>query len=78
MFLSISEYFFHIQSGLRNGTNLTPPSGGFGYHISMFTAPMHMFSPLLVSIRCLKIRKDPKLPLLVEELAEGVSGLRAL
>ena len=45
---------------------------------SQFTAPMYMFSPLLVSVRCLKIWRGLSFLLFVEGLAEGVSGLRPL
>ena len=54
--------------------NLTPPSSGFGNRMSEFTVPVHMFSLLLVSVRCLKIWVGPKLPLFVEGLAEDVKG----
>ena len=40
--------FSTIQSGLWNGMNLTH------FQIDL-KAPMHMFSPLLVSVHCLKI-----------------------
>ena len=47
--------FSTLLSGLRNGANLTPLSSGTGCRMSEFTASLHVFSPLLDSVRCLKI-----------------------
>ena len=46
--------------------------------MSEFTDPVHVFSPLLVSVDCRKIWIGLQLPLFVKGLAEGVSGLSAL
>ena len=65
--------FFTVRSGLESGMNLTPLPSGFGFRMFEFTAPIHRFSPLLVSVRCLKIWTGPLLHLFVEGLATGVS-----
>ena len=39
--------FSTLLSGSRNGTNLTPPSSGFWFHMSEFAAPMHVFSHIV-------------------------------
>ena len=54
IFYPSQSNFSTLRKGLRNGTNLTPLSSGFGYCMSKFTA-RYMFLPMLVSVRCLKI-----------------------
>ena len=57
--------FFTVRSGLESGMNLTPLPSGFGFRMFEFTAPIHRFSPLLVSVRCLKIWTGLQIPLLL-------------
>ena len=50
-FCPFQSNFSTLWRGLRIGVNLAPLWSGFGYRMSEFTAPVHMCSPLLGSVR---------------------------